>query len=238
MLSWLYPRICHLCHEECELGLCPSCLASLPRVPRPICLYCGARVAGEQQDAYHCASCSSHPRSFSMARSALLSTEVSMGIIHALKYARAAYVVPALAQAMAEEWQASAEFRALEFPVLVPVPITRKHLCTRGYNQAEELARALAALLGLEVVQPLIRRDTEADSQTRLSSAQRLRNAMAAYALAPHYAEGKYTLPKHVVLVDDVYTTGSTALACAKALKEAPGVKKVAVLTALRAVLD
>ena len=161
-----------------------------------------------------------------------------MGIIHALKYARAAYVVPALAQVMAEEWLASAEFRALESPVLVPVPISRKHLSERGYNQAEELARALAALLGLEVVQPLIRRNTEADSQTRLSAAQRLRNAMAAYALSPHYAEGKRALPAHVVLVDDVYTTGSTARACAKALKEAPGVKKVAVLTALRAVLD
>lgn len=238
MLRWLYPLTCHLCHEECELGICPACLESLPRVPRPICLYCGAPVAGEQQDAYHCSACSGTPRPFSMARSALVSTDTTMDIIHALKYSRAAYVVPALAQAMLEVWQTTAELRGAESPVLVPVPITRTHLLRRGYNQAEELAKALAKQLSIPVAQPLLRLTTGADSQTKLSSAQRLRNAMAAYALAPDYASGKRSLPAHLVLVDDVFTTGATARACAKALKEAPGVKSVAVLTALRAVLD
>jgi predicted amidophosphoribosyltransferase len=139
---------------------------------------------------------------------------------------------------MLEVWQTTAELRGAESPVLVPVPITRTHLLRRGYNQAEELAKALAKQLSIPVAQPLLRLTTGADSQTKLSSAQRLRNAMAAYALAPDYASGKRPLPAHLVLVDDVFTTGATARACAKALKEAPGVKSVAVLTALRAVLD
>ncbi|MDO4750944.1 MAG: double zinc ribbon domain-containing protein [Akkermansia sp.] len=238
MLRWLYPMICHLCHEKCELGLCPECMRSLPRVPKPICLYCGAPVAGEQADAFHCDACSDRPRSFSLARSAIRSSEESMLLIHALKYRKAAYIAPALAALMAEVWHATPELRELKNAAIVPVPITHRHLSKRGYNQAEELAKPLAAALHLPCLQPLIRHNTESDSQTRLSAAQRLHNAMAAYAAAPAYTSGKKQLPPDIVLIDDVYTTGATARACAKALKSIPGVKNVAVLTAIRVVLS
>ena len=234
MLNWLYPITCRLCGEAAEHTLCEACLAQLPRVPRPICLYCGAPAAGEQADAYHCAACKSKPRPFDLARSALLTDDATMPLIHELKYKGASHLGAALAPALAELWHNTPELAEYRDAALVPVPISKLHLRRRGYNQAEELARPLATALGLPMVQPLQRTDMQSDSQTRLSAAERLKNARLIYHAAPEYAQGKKTLPAHLVLIDDVYTTGATVRACAAVLKHLPGVKKVAVLTLLR----
>ena len=234
MLNWLYPITCRLCGEPAEQTLCKDCLAGLPRVPRPICLYCGAPVSGEQADAYHCAACKSKPRPFDIARSALLTSDATMPLIHELKYKGASHLGAALAPALAELWHNTPELAEYKEAALVPVPISKLHLRRRGYNQAEELARPLATALGLPLVQPLLRIDLQTDSQTRLSAAERLKNARLIYHAAPSYLQGKKTLPTHLVLVDDVYTTGATVRACAAVLKHLPHVKKVAVLTLLR----
>ena len=234
MLHWLYPMTCRLCGEAATTALCPDCLAKLPRVPRPICLYCGAPVAGDLADAYHCHACKSKPRPFELARSALLTADSTMPLIHELKYKGASYLGAALTPALAELWQATPELAAYKQAAIVPVPLSRLHTQRRGYNQAEELAAPLAKKLGLPLAYPLQRMDTQADSQTRLSAAERLRNARLAYKPKPEYANGKKQLPEYVVLVDDVYTTGATVRACAAALKSLPGVKHVAVLTLLR----
>ena len=90
--------------------------------------------------------------------------------------------------------------------------------------------------LGLPVCCALKRIPTGTESQTRLSAGERRRNAMRAYTAQPTYASGRRKLPGvDVVLVDDVYTTGSTAHACAKQLRKLSGVKRVGVLTLLRA---
>ncbi|MBE6417659.1 MAG: ComF family protein [Akkermansiaceae bacterium] len=235
MLSWLYPITCRVCGEVSERCLCADCLAAMPQLPTPICLYCGAPVGGNLQDAYHCAACKAKPRPFDVARSALLANDATMPLIHQLKYQRAIYLAAAFAPALLQVWQAHPEFRTFEkSAAIVPVPINRTHLYTRGYNQAEELARSLSRLVGVPVVQPLLRQETAAHSQTGLSAAQRLQNAYAAYHPLPAYASGKKKLPPHLVLVDDVYTTGATVRACAAALKRLPGIRKIAVLTLLR----
>ncbi len=234
MLNWLYPITCRLCGETSELALCDACLAKLPRVPRPICLYCGAPVSGNQADAYHCVACKSKPRPFDIARSALLTGDATMPLIHELKYKGAAYLGAALAPALTELWHHTPELAEYKDAAIVPVPISKLHLRRRGYNQAEELASPLAKALGLPILQPLQRIDLQVDSQTRLSAAERLKNARLVYQPISDYACGKKSLPDRIVLVDDVYTTGATVRACAAVLKKLHGVKKVAVLTLLR----
>ncbi len=234
MLSWLYPGICELCGQRSELSLCPDCLAALPRLPRPICLYCGASLAEAVSDAMHCPECSGLPRSFSFARPALEQTEETMQLIHKLKYQHANHLAPALAPVLAELWEQNPPLRAHADWVLVPVPASPQHLFSRGYNQAEELARALAKLRGLRVLPALRRRDAHRSSQTQLSAAQRLANAFASYSPLPAYASGRRALPPHLLVVDDVFTTGATARACAHALRSLPGVEEVGVITLLR----
>ncbi len=234
MLSWLYPGICELCGERSELSLCPECMEKLPRLPRPLCLYCGAPVNTAPEDPMRCPECAGKPRSFSFARSALSRTPETMQLIHELKYHRANHLAPALAPLLAEMWEQHPPLRAQADWVLVPVPSAPQHLFSRGYNQAEELARALAALTGLRVINALRRTNRGPSSQTLLSATQRQQNAFASFSALPACAKGKRPLPPHLLLIDDVFTTGSTARACAKALRDCPGVEEVGVLTLLR----
>lgn len=235
MLHWIYPHLCELCGCPCEQEICTECAERLPRVPLPICLYCGAPAAGDLADPYHCRNCSPRPRSFDFARSALAMSERALHLVYRLKYHHANYLAGALGGILDRLWQETPLL--LEEPewCLVPVPAAKDHLFNRGYNQAEELARALARRRGLRVVCALERRATGVDSQTRLSGAERWKNALAAYAARPAWEAGRRRLGRHVLLVDDVYTTGSTARACARVLRALPGVEKVGVLTLMRA---
>ncbi|MBQ3241292.1 MAG: ComF family protein [Akkermansia sp.] len=231
MLDWLYPNTCELCGELSGATICPACLAGLERVPRPICLYCGAPTYGLETGTDRCRCCRVFPRVYDFARAALMRTPVTTELVHAFKYARASHLCVALAPLLANVWEQTPELREHGDWVLVPVPVERGRLMRRGYNQAEELARALGKLRGLRMLQLLQRVGTEYTSQTRLSARERQLNARQAYRLIPGITEA----PPHLLLVDDVYTTGATARACAAALRRLSGVQKIGVLTLLRA---
>lgn len=233
LLSWLFPNTCQLCGEPGDLTICPACRTRLERVPRPVCLYCGSPVAGEQEDPMHCAACHAKPRPFTFARSALYETPETLGLAHDLKYHRATHLARPLARIMAELWDCTPQLRQRQDWVVAPVPIAGRKLFSRGYNQAEELAEELCRLRGLPMLQPLRRVETGVRSQTKLSAAERMKNAYRAYSLQPAYASGKKALPPHIILLDDVYTTGATARACAHALRRG-GAQTVAALTLLR----
>lgn len=238
MLSWIYPHYCELCHRASEEDLCEDCLSRLPRVPLPICLYCGAPVAGEQEDSFRCIECSGRARSFDLARSACALSKSTLFLIHQLKYHRCNYLAPALSRLIDEIWSETPPLAGVhdtEDWGVVPVPMGAKHLFSRGFNQAEELAFGFAKRRGIRLYFPLLRLPSGEESQTRLSAGERWKNALQSYALKQAYALGRRSLPSHIVLIDDVYTTGATVRACARCLKKAPGVRYVAVLTILRA---
>lgn len=231
MLDWLYPNTCEFCGELSDSTICPDCLGAMERVPRPICLYCGAPTYGLAESGDRCRACRSFPRDYDFARAALIRTPENRELVHKLKYNRANHLCVALAPLLADLWERNPVLRAYSDWVLVPVPVERKRLLRRGYNQAEELARALGKLRGLRMLQLLQRVGTEYTSQTRLSARERQLNARQAYRLIP----GKTAAPAHLLLVDDVYTTGATARACAAALRRLSGVQKIGILTLLRA---
>lgn len=237
MLSWLYPDTCELCGELSDTTLCPSCREGLVRVPRPLCLRCGSPTWGQAHEAQRCAACESLPVSgFDFARSALLRDERNMSLIYALKYHRANHLARALAPLLAEQWELTPELRAHDDWVLVPVPVERGRLFRRGYNQAEELALALRRILGGRIWQPLRRLPTAYASQTRLSARARIVNARKAYTLKSSVERRPDSPSPHLLLIDDVYTTGATVSACAAVLRRLNGVSRIGVLTLLRAV--
>lgn len=158
----------------------------------------------------------------------------SLALVHDFKYHRANYLAPAFAACMAELWDETPALRACRDWHLVPVPISPRHLRKRGYNQTEELAICLGRKLHLPVWDGLKRLSTGIASQTRLSAGERQRHAMKAYAVERRWL-AKPAPSAHLLLVDDVYTTGSTARACARALSLLPGVRTIGVITLLRA---
>ena len=235
MLSWLFPATCELCGEAAEQGICDSCLSKLPRIPAPVCLHCGAPTAGQQTDPDRCEECAGHTRPFVQARQALRQTEEVMQLIYRFKYHRSLYLTRALAGLLNELWEQTPHLCEHADWVLVPVPVTHGKLYTRGYNQAGELARCLGKMRRLRVMELLERRETGVISQTRLSARARRLNAMRAYAARrPVWWQRGRRYPVRIVLVDDVFTTGATARACAAQLRKLPGVQEVVSLSLVR----
>lgn len=113
--------------------------------------------------------------------------------------------------------------------LIVPVPLHRARLRRRGYNQALELARPLAAALGIACRHDVLRRERDTSAQTELDRATRRRNVRGAFRVRDGIA-----LPPHVALLDDVMTTGTTLAECARVLRRA-GVKRVDVWALARA---
>ena len=110
-----------------------------------------------------------------------------------------------------------------DFDMVTSVPLHKTRLRQRGYNQSEELARRIAADMELPYM-PLLQRTRETPSQTRLTLSQRRKNPIGAFSVLPDaVVEGK-----RILLIDDVVTTGATALECVTVLR-AKGAKRVAI---------
>lgn len=235
MLDLLYPPACGVCGEGLSDGksLCQACDVDLPRLAEPFCERCGEMFQGLIDGPFSCPNCSNLKFSFEFARPAMLRDDRTLDLIHRLKYgreihlaselgrlARDSFADPRLAPAVAGGWP------------LVPVPLHRKRLRHRHFNQAGEIARALSEQIGLPVVNAL-NRTRETETQTLLSRKQRMENLRGAFEVT---RQGKTWIgdrAEGAVLVDDVLTTGSTVNECAKTLRSA-GVKKVFVVTVMR----
>lgn len=129
--------------------------------------------------------------------------------VHSLKYQDIRALVPVLAREMADD----PRIARVEADSLVPVPLHRRRIRERGYNQAELLALELGMRIGLPVQTDIIERTVDTDAQTRMPDEQaRAENVSRAFRASPEAAG------RSLMLVDDVTTTGSTLNACAQAL--------------------
>jgi ComF family protein len=219
ILNILFPVSCVICGsavQERKWGAaCPRCWSNLTPVPRPICPQCGDPAPAIEG---LCGLCRTGEHAFDFARSAVLFTDTLREIMHHLKYSDRVSLARPLGDLLKECLSAETFVGS----VVVPVPLHRSRVRIRGYNQAELIASRLERPLACD----LLRRRKNTPSQTGLSRSQRKLNLAGAF-------EVRRRLSGAVIVVDDVYTTGSTMNEIAKTLKRA-GAERVEVLTVAR----
>ena len=236
LLALLYPGVCHRCGEGTpgDRALCEPCDLGIPSLRDPFCRRCGEEFEGRIEGSFECPNCQDLDFSFEFARPALPNHPAILQMIHELKYLRRSHLAVELGRMGARAFVDDprlARIREEKWP-LVPVPLHRRRLLWRHFNQAEEIARSLGRHTGLPV-RRLLSRLRRTDSQTRLTRAQRLKNLRGAFAISREGGEFVAEKPPGAILVDDVFTTGATTDECARVLRRA-GVQKVVVVTVMR----
>lgn len=216
----IFPRSCVSCGglpEDKSFGhLCERCVTQLDFVTGACCSTCGHPFYGEVIGERMCPHCEGLAPAFNRGRTAVLSKGVGRALIHELKYRRGVYVVSDIEEIFR---RCPSLIESVRGATLVPVPLhPRKHR-ERGYNQSELIAEALARAAGNSAkIDHLIERSVDTVSQTAFDRRTRLANLKNAFALRSAQA---IKPDHHYVLVDDVFTTGSTLNSCASVLRRA-----------------
>lgn len=232
-LDILFPPCCLKCGAELEASgaLCAVCWPQVRFISAPYCACCGLPFAFDVGAGALCGGCVQSPPLFDRARAVFVYDDVSRDLVLSFKHADATEAAPGYGKWLA---RAGAEL-LVDADLLMPVPLHRRRLFSRRYNQAALLVHALAketakdnrcvaapdALIRVKRTQPHI----------DMGRTERQRNVAGAFAVHPRWAAA---LPgARVVLVDDVLTTGATVSSCARVLKAA-GAARVDVLTLSR----
>jgi ComF family protein len=214
----VFPPVCVQCRGVVEGSgfrhLCGKCAGQIEFVQAPSCTTCGSPFYGAVEGERICPHCDGLQPAFGAGCTAVVFKGPARALVIELKYHHGLHVLADIEAIFAR----SAEVRAhVQGAVLVPVPLHPRKARERGYNQSALLAGVLARLTGGRV-EELLRREIDTESQTAFDRKTRQANLKNAFALAPG---ASLTPGQKYVLVDDVFTTGSTLNNCARVLRRA-----------------
>lgn len=226
LLDFALPPRCAGCGDVSqEAGaFCPACWARLEWLGNGGCQRCGLPLAGTEAEV--CARCLADPPKLDRIRAAVAYDDIPRSVALRLKYGRKV----ALAKTMARYMAPLGSERHRD-AMLVPVPLHRWRLWNRGFNQSALVAHELGRHWGFDVESRALRRVKPTRPLKGMNHAQR-RKAVAGAFIASSHLRLK---GKSVILIDDVLTSGSTAEACAKALRRA-GAERVELICWARVV--
>lgn len=215
----LFPPRCPVCDEVVSRRdglICGGCRDRIQTVKEPFCLSCGKPLADERRQ--YCEDCAKGNHSYVRGR-ALYAYESAAASIYRFKYGGRREYAAFFGREIAENL--GAFIRKAAPDALIPVPLSRKRYGRRGYNQAQLLAEAAGEALGIPVYANLAVRSRDTLPQKELNKKERQNNLKKAFKII----ENDVKLST-IIIIDDIYTTGSTVDALADAFMES-GVRKV-----------
>lgn len=223
LYSVFFPRRCPICDEAVVYGkdICEKCEKELPYIEEPSCKKCGKQLSNEQNE--YCSDCNRKVHYYKQGKAVFSYQKGMKSSMYRFKYASRREYAAFYARIAAERLGAWVLRHGIE--VIVPIPMYKSKQRKRGYNQAEVFAKYLGICLSIPVDTKLVRRIKNTVPQKELNDIQRKDNLKGAFHLQTNIV--KY---RKILLVDDIYTTGSTMDAVAKCLLET-GIEDVFVLT-------
>jgi ComF family protein len=231
----IFPPRCITCDTLLErhgpLPLCPSCGEKMHFIRSPLCPRCGLPFPAAEGEDHLCGDCITTEKPYAVARAVGEYEETLLTAIHRFKYWGRTGIGKILGGIMADF--AAGIWDMKVFDRIVPVPLHLRRLRERGFNQAVILAREISKRFDIPLDLTSLRREVFTPPQVGLGREERSANVQGAFsARHPERITGR-----RILLVDDVYTTGSTLAECARVLIRADA-ESVAVLTLARAVKD
>lgn len=224
LLDSLYPRCCPVCHKIVagkNQIICTSCLKKLNPIMQPRCFQCGKGLQNREQE--YCGDCMKSHHVYDQGIGIYSYDAVMRRSIENFKFYGRREYGDFYIRAMAEYGRPYLEHWRPEG--IVPIPITVRKQKLRGFNQAEYLADGIGAIYGIPVFSHAVVRTEEGKEQKELTAKERRRNLKRAFRAGENFGPCKTLL-----LVDDVYTTGSTIDAVAEILRES-GAERIYFLT-------
>ena len=216
-VDWLTPPKCVACRVDVTSGgaLCVACWQKLHFIDEPVCEALGTPFAYDQGEGALSPAAIADPPPWDRARAAVAFDDTSKHLVHLLKYKDMQEAGLAMARMMLGPGRKQLE----QCDVILPVPLHRRRMWQRRFNQAAVLAQALSKATGKTYRHDVLLRQSATRSQVGLTAAERHRNVRKAFVVP---VERQADIDgKRVLLVDDVRTTGATAAACAETLKAA-----------------
>ena len=212
--------------------LCPACRETILPVTSPMCSVCGRPFAQGVGDDHHCGDCAAKAPGFDRMRAAAVYQGAMVPLVRQLKYHEAAHLAGAMRPWLHAVYERHWPRGSVD--LVVPVPLHRRRLRQRGYNQSWLLARQVFGKR-ISAHAPMLRDDVlvrvrDTPSQTGLSRDRRRRNVRGAFSVSDRQA----VAGKQILVVDDVVTTGETMAACVGVLRSA-GARRVDALSMARA---
>lgn len=236
LFSNLFPSRCLLCGQtlcrqasDGHVELCPDCIRVLP-YNDCCCLACALPLAEEVGRTALCGRCIKKAPAFDYAYSLFRYEEHVIKLVHQLKFTDKLSYAATLGEMLCTMLQAKTSITKHRPDCLLPVPLHDARLRQRGFNQSIEIARILSRELQLPIEYDAVRRQRKTASQTGLNAQQRRKNISGAFRVVTEINR------KHVLIIDDVITTGSTVNELARLLKKHK-VERVGVLSIARAPL-
>lgn len=213
LLDLISPRLCVVCNNRLTITeeiICSRCNFHLPRT-------------GFHKDPYENEMAKLFWHQIPIERATALfyyeSHAETANIIYKMKYKSHPEIGEVMGRLMAKELQPSGFFDGIDG--IVPIPLAKKRQRQRGYNQSMEIARGISEITGLPIYNNVARRNAFEGSQTNKGRWERNENVEGVFELK----DASAVQGKHLLIVDDVVTTGATVLACAKELCKADNVK-------------
>jgi ComF family protein len=221
----ILPSRCVLCQGpgHADLDICQSCYQSLPFIQHA-CAQCALPLEGEARMDSLCGYCLNHPPVFDHSLSLLRYENKAVQLVTRYKFHNSLSYSKLLAELLLGQL-----INIEKADCMIAVPLHKKRLYQRGFNQSHELAKLISKRLGIPLTSRVVERVRETEKQTGLDAKQRRQNIRGAFAVMEPI---QY---RHVALVDDVVTTGSTVNELARVLKKA-GVQTISVWSIARAI--